>query len=139
MRSVRNKLPVILEVEETKILLDIPNKRYPTVVNGKNSKDRDLIIPGYALELLTNWIAIRFESKYFFSTLDGSTVITRYIQGMVGRYKGNRSRATLGTICPILARGASSSLISVTVLGFTPSGRTLGADHHIGARCMATR
>ncbi len=124
MRSVRNKLPVILEVEEAKILLDAPNKRYPTgvrnkailsvmlnmglrvsevsnlkfkdvninkkklrVVNGKNSKDRDLIIPGYTLELLERWMRVRPEGDYFFSTLDGFRVNTRYIQDMVGRYR----------------------------------------------------
>ena len=124
MRRNRNKLPVVLEVEEARKLLDVPNKRYPTgvrnkgmlsvmlnmglrvsevsnlkfkdmsinkkklrVVNGKNSKDRDLIIPGYTLELLENWIKIRPNSGYFFSTLDGSKVNTRYIQDMVGRYR----------------------------------------------------
>ena len=124
MRNSRNKLPVVLEVEEAKILLDIPNKRYPTgvrnkamlsvmlnmglrvsevsnlrfmdvsiykkklrVVNGKNGKDRDLIIPGYTLELLEKWKLIRPDSSYFFSTLDGSKVNTRYIQDMVARYR----------------------------------------------------
>jgi len=124
MRSSRNKLPVVLEIEEAQRLLEIPNKRYPTgvrnkamlsvmlnmglrvsevanlkfrdininkkklrVVDGKNSKDRDLIIPGYTLELLEKWMVIRPESCYFFSTLDGSKVNTRYIQDMVGRYR----------------------------------------------------
>lgn len=123
MRGKRNKLPVILEIEEAKKLLDIPNKRYPTgvrnkamlsvmlnmglrvsevadlkvsdvnidkkklrVVNGKYSKDRDLIIPGYTLELLEKWMAIKPESRYFFSTLGGDKVATRYIQDMVKRY-----------------------------------------------------
>ncbi len=124
IRSNRSKLPVVLEIEEAKILLDIPNKRYPTgvrnkamlsvmlnmglrvsevsnlkyrdvsinkrklrVVNGKNGKDRDLVIPGYTLELLINWITVRLESDYFFTTLDGSKVGIRYIQDMVGRYR----------------------------------------------------
>jgi len=124
MRSVRNKLPVVLEVEEAKKLLEVPQKRYPTgvrnkamlavmlnmglrvsevsnlkfkdvninkkklrVVDGKNSKDRDLIIPGYTLELLEKWIFIKPESNYFFTTLDGSKVVTRYIQDMVKRYR----------------------------------------------------
>lgn len=127
MRGRRNKLPVILEVEEAKKLLDTPSKRYPTgvrnkamlsvmlnmglrvseisnlrctdilinkkklrVVNGKNGKDRDLIIPGYTLELLKNWIGIKPESKCFFCTLEGSKINTRYIQDMVCRYR-NRS------------------------------------------------
>ena len=124
IRSNRSKLPVVLEIEEAKILLDIPNKRYPTgvrnkamlsvmlnmglrvsevsnlkyrdvsinkrklrVVNGKNGKDRDLVIPGYTLELVINWITVRLESDYFFTTLDGSKVGIRYIQDMVGRYR----------------------------------------------------
>ncbi len=124
MRSVRNKLPVILEVEEAKKLLDVPNNRYPTgvrnkamlsvmlnmglrvsevsnlrfrdvginkkklrVVNGKNGKDRDLVIPGYTLELLERWLIVRSDSKYFFPTLAGSKVHIRYIQNMVGRYR----------------------------------------------------
>ncbi len=124
MRRSRNKLPVVLEVEEAKKLLDVPNKRYPTgvrnkailsvmlnigfrvsevsnlkfrdvsinkkklrVVNGKNGKDRDLVIPGYTLELLEKWIVIRPESEYFFTTLDGLKVNIRYIQDMVGRYR----------------------------------------------------
>ena len=124
MKRVRNKLPVILEIDEAKKLLDVPNKRYPTgvrnkamlsvmlnmglrvsevsnlkfrdvsinkkklrVVNGKNGKDRDLVIPGYTLELLERWVVIRLESDYFFTTLDGSKVVTRYIQDMVRRYR----------------------------------------------------
>ncbi len=35
MRHTRHKLPVILEVDEAKDLLDIPNKRYPTGVRNK--------------------------------------------------------------------------------------------------------
>ncbi|MCJ7728020.1 MAG: hypothetical protein MUO96_05195 [Actinobacteria bacterium] len=30
-------------------------------------------------------------------------------------------------------------MILVSVLGLSPSRRTLGTDHHIGARCMAAR
>ena len=130
MRSYRSKLPVVLEIEEAKILLDIPNKRYPTgvrnkamlsvmlnmglrvsevsnlkfrdvsinkrklrVVNGKNGKDRDLVIPGYTLVLLEKWKVVRSESDYFFTTLDGLKVGTRYIQDMVGRY---RERSEIG-------------------------------------------
>ncbi len=124
MRSVRHKLPVVLEVDEARGLLDAPNKRYPTgvrnkamlsvmlnmglrvsevsnlkfrdvsinkrklrVVNGKNGKDRDLVIPGYTLELLEKWKVVRPESDYFFSSLVGSKVGIRYIQDMVGRYR----------------------------------------------------
>ena len=124
MRGKRNKLPVVLEMEEAKKILDVPNRRYPTgvrnkamlsvmlnmglrvsevaelkvsdvnidkkklrVVNGKGGKDRDLIIPGYTLELLEKWMTIKPESRYFFSTLVGDKVATRYIQDMVKRYK----------------------------------------------------
>ena len=63
------------------------NKRKLRIVDGKNGKDRDLIIPGYTLELLENWIAVKPKGKYFFCTLEGSKVNTRYIQDMVGRYR----------------------------------------------------
>ena len=53
--------------------------------------------------------------------------------------KINWSRATFGTIYPVLARGTSSSLISVTVLGFTPSGRTLGIGYYIEVRYIVFR
>jgi len=124
MRGKRNKLPVVLEIDEARKLLDIPNKRYPTgvrnkamlsvmlnmglrvsevadlkvsdvnidkkklrVVNGKGGKDRDLIIPGYTLELLEKWIAIRPGGKYFFINLKGAKVAVRYVQDMVKRYR----------------------------------------------------
>jgi len=124
MRSYRSKLPVVLEVEEASVLLDAPNKRYPTgvrnkamlsvmlnmglrvsevsnlkfkdvsickkklrVVNGKNGKDRDLVIPGYTLELLEKWKVVRSGGEYFFLSLAGVKVGTRYIQDMVGRYR----------------------------------------------------
>ncbi len=35
MRGRRNRLPVILEIDEAQKLLDIPNKRYPTGVRNK--------------------------------------------------------------------------------------------------------
>ena len=63
------------------------NKRKLSVVNGKNGKDRDLVIPGYTLELLEKWKVVRPESDYFFSSLVGSKVGIRYIQDMVGRYR----------------------------------------------------
>ena len=124
MRGKRNKLPVVLELEEAKKILDVPNKRYPTevrnktmisvmlnmglrvsevtnlkvsdvsigkkklrVVNGKGGKDRDLIIPGYTLEILEKWIAIRPVGKYFFTNLKGAKLAVRYIQDMVKRYR----------------------------------------------------
>lgn len=116
MRGNRNKLPVVLEIDEARKLLDIPNKRYPTgvrnkamisvmlnmefrvsevvnlkfsdvnigkkklrVINGKGGKDRDLIIPGYTLELLEKWMIIKPECEYFFSTLDRLKLTVRYI------------------------------------------------------------
>lgn len=62
-------------------------KRKLRVVNGKNGKDRDLVIPGYTLELLEKWKVVRSEGEYFFSSLAGSRVNIRYIQDMVGRYR----------------------------------------------------
>jgi len=124
VKDHRIKLPTILDTNEAKKLLDMPNKRYPTglrnkaiisvmlnmglrvsevanlrfydvslnnrklrVVNGKNGKDRDLIIPGYTLELFEKWVKIRPESNYFFSTLNGERLLIRYLQAMIKRYK----------------------------------------------------
>jgi len=56
------------------------------VENGKGNKDRDLAIPEYLTELLENWRKIRPKSDYFFTTLDGKKLSSRYIQNMVKRY-----------------------------------------------------
>jgi len=56
------------------------------VVSGKGSKDRDLTIPDYLVDLLDSWRKIRPKSDYFFSTLEGKKLSDRYIQQMVKRY-----------------------------------------------------
>lgn len=56
------------------------------VVSGKGSKDRDLAIPDYVVDLLNGWRKIRPKSDYFFSTLEGKKLSDRYIQQMVKRY-----------------------------------------------------
>jgi len=56
------------------------------VVSGKGSKDRDLAIPDYLIDLLNSWRKIRPKGDYFFSTLEGKKISDRYIQQMVGRY-----------------------------------------------------
>jgi integrase/recombinase XerD len=56
------------------------------VVNGKGGKDRDLYINDYLSILLNDWRKIRPESKYFFSTLKGKKLSSRYILDMVKRY-----------------------------------------------------
>ena len=53
---------------------------------GKGSKDRDLAIPEYLIDLLNNWRKKRPESTYFFSTLKGKKLSIRYLQQMVKRY-----------------------------------------------------
>jgi len=94
--GIRNKamLSVMLnmglrvsEVSNLKFIDVSTCKKKLRVVNGKYNRDRDLIIPAYTLELLENWKIVRPDSKYFFSTLDGSKVNIRYIQDMVGRYR----------------------------------------------------
>ncbi len=50
------------------------NKTKLRVVNGKNGKDRDLVIPGYTLELLEKLKVVKPESIYFFSALVGARV-----------------------------------------------------------------
>ena len=57
------------------------------VVNGKGGVDRDLTIPnGYTSEVLKNWKQIRPKGEYFFCTLKGGQVSTRYIHLAVKRY-----------------------------------------------------
>ncbi|MBU4314008.1 MAG: tyrosine-type recombinase/integrase [Actinobacteria bacterium] len=50
------------------------------VINGKGGADRDIAIPnGHTSEVLKNWKQIRPKGEYFFCTLKGSQVSTRYI------------------------------------------------------------
>ena len=57
------------------------------VVNGKGGVDRDLTIPnGYTTELLKQWKDRRPKGEYFFCTLKGGQVSTRYIGLAVKRY-----------------------------------------------------
>jgi len=56
------------------------------VVSGKGGKDRDLYINDYLSILLSKWRDIRPKGNYFFSTLKGKKLLTRYIQTMVKRY-----------------------------------------------------
>jgi len=56
------------------------------VVSSKESKDRDLAIPEYLIDLLDSWRKIRPKGDYFFSTLEGKKLSDRYIQQMVKRY-----------------------------------------------------
>ncbi|MFC2145433.1 tyrosine-type recombinase/integrase [Actinomycetota bacterium] len=56
------------------------------VVNGKGGVDRDLIIPnGYTSEILKKWKSIRPKGKYFFTTLKGGNISSRYIHLFVKR------------------------------------------------------
>ena len=57
------------------------------VVNGKGGVDRDITIPnGYTAELLKRWKDRRPKGDYFFCTLKGGQVSTRYIHIAVKRY-----------------------------------------------------
>ena len=56
------------------------------VESGKGSRDRDLAIPEYLMDLLDNWGKKRPESNFFFSTLKGKKLSIRYLQQMVKRY-----------------------------------------------------
>ena len=57
------------------------------VVNGKGGVDRDLTIPnGYTAEILKKWKSRRPKGEYFFCTLKGGQVSTRYIHLAVKRY-----------------------------------------------------
>ena len=56
------------------------------VENGKGNRDRDLAIPEYLTDLFDSWRKKRPESNFFFSTLKGKKLSTRYLQQMVKRY-----------------------------------------------------
>jgi len=57
------------------------------VVNGKGGVERDLTIPnGYTTEILKKWKEARPKGQYFFCTLKGGQVNTRYIGLAVKRY-----------------------------------------------------
>ena len=56
------------------------------VESGKGSKDRDLAIPEYLIDLLNSWRKKRPEGSFFFSTLNGKKLSIRYLQQMVKRY-----------------------------------------------------
>ena len=56
------------------------------VESGKGNKDRDLAIPEYLTDLLDSWRKKRSPSDYFFATLKGKKLSSRYLQQMVKRY-----------------------------------------------------
>ena len=57
------------------------------IINGKGGVDRDLTIPnGYTTELLKKWKNRKPKCEYFFCTLKGGQVSTRYIGLAVKRY-----------------------------------------------------
>jgi integrase/recombinase XerD len=58
------------------------------VESGKGNRDRDLAIPEYLTDLFDSWRKRRPESNFFFSTLKGNKLSTRYLQQMVKRYAG---------------------------------------------------
>lgn len=55
------------------------------VQNGKGAKDRIIPIGKSLIEMLRKWDAIRPQSEYFFCTLAGKPVQTRYIRAMLER------------------------------------------------------
>lgn len=57
------------------------------IVNGKGGVDRDLIIPAGIEETLREWKGRKPRgTKYFFTTLKGKQLSTRYLCEMVKRY-----------------------------------------------------
>ena len=56
------------------------------IVSGKGDKDRDLAIPEYLIDLLDSWRKKRLVGDYFFATLKGKKLSSRYLQQMVKRY-----------------------------------------------------
>lgn len=57
------------------------------IVNGKGGLDRDLVIPAGIEETLRQWKSRKpRNTKYFFTTLKGKQLSTRYLCEMVKRY-----------------------------------------------------
>jgi len=57
------------------------------IVNGKGGVDRDLVIPEGIEETLSQWKGRKLKgTKYFFTTLKGKKLSTRYLCEMVKRY-----------------------------------------------------
>jgi len=56
------------------------------IQSGKGNKDRDLAIPEYLIDLLNSWRKKRPPGIFFFSTLKGKKLSSRYLQQMVKRY-----------------------------------------------------
>ena len=65
--------------------IDLTNRKL-RVVNGKYSKDRDLIIGPVTAEVLREWDKRRKGGDYFFNTSKGKKLQTRYVQAMAARY-----------------------------------------------------
>lgn len=95
LSGIRNKamlsvmLNMGLRVSEVVNLKNVDlntEKKKLRVVNGKNGKDRDLVIPGYTLGLIEQWKKVKSKSPYFFPTSKGTKILVRYIQAMVKRY-----------------------------------------------------
>ena len=57
------------------------------IVNGKGGVDRDLVIPAGIKETLMQWKGRKPKgTKYFFTTLKGKQLSTRYLCEMIKRY-----------------------------------------------------
>ena len=64
-----------------------PTSRKLRIVNGKGGVDRDLIIPAGIEETLMQWKGRKPKgTKYFFTTLKGKQLSTRYLCEMIKRY-----------------------------------------------------
>ncbi|GAG58623.1 unnamed protein product, partial [marine sediment metagenome] len=62
------------------------------VVNGKGGVDRNLIIPTALIDHIKAWKDIRSKNTdYFFTTLEGKQLSTRYLCDMIKRY-GKRAK-----------------------------------------------
>ena len=56
------------------------------VRRGKGSRDRVVAIPAAAFDALEGWVAVRPQSRWLLSTLDGGRIWTRYLRAALARY-----------------------------------------------------
>lgn len=56
---------------------------------GKGKRDRIIWIGDEDLEILNNWVSLKPESEYMFTTLKGRVLMSRYIRAMIKRRARN--------------------------------------------------
>jgi len=86
MKTMLNCGLRVSEITNLKILDINLDKGKLKVVQGKGRKDRNLKFNKIDIPILTKWAKKRPQGLYFFPTLHGEKIHSRYIQQMIKRY-----------------------------------------------------